>query len=198
MSAIEAPSRLTVRPAPRAGLTRGFGSRGGLLVLAAAVLLCACAAPAQRANMEVGATVLAKKNQHAVAVSVTGGQETENAGSVVADRDFKAAVESSLERSGAFGSVQASAADAGFTLSANIIELRRPIFGSSFTVELEVGWTLTRRLDGAVLLRKAIRTGHTATMSDAFSGAKRMQLAVEGAARNNIESFLKELAGVTL
>lgn len=186
------PHRVTTLAAPA-------GWVGRWLALAAAVLLAACAAPAQRANMEVGTVAAVKKNQHSVAVRTSGGQQADSAaGSGISDDDFKAAIEASLTRAGAFGTVQAAPAGAGYVLNASIIELRQPLMGFSFTVEMEVAWTLTRQSDGAVLLRKAIRSKHTATTSDAFAGVTRLRLAVEGAARSSIEAFLKELAGVQL
>jgi hypothetical protein len=46
--------------------------------------------------------------------------------------------------------------------------------------------------------RKAITGAHTATMSDAFVGVKRLQLAVEGAARANITQGLTGISEVVL
>ncbi len=169
-----------------------------LLLGAAVVALAACGTPAQRTSMEVPGVAAAKKNNHSVTVNVSGGQKSDgNAGIGIVDADFKAAIEASLLRAGAFGSVQASG-PAGYTLSANIIELRMPAMGFSMTVDLEVAWTLARSSDGAVLMRKAVRNSFTAGVSDAFAGVTRVRLAVEGAARGNVQLFLKELEGVAL
>lgn len=170
---------------------------GRALALGAALLMLgACGTPAQRANMEVAGVAAPKKNNHAVVVAVSGGQQAEGAGVGIVGADFKAATEASLQRAGAFGSVQASAAGAGYALNANIIELRMPGMGFSMTVDMEVAWSLTRLGDGAVLMRKAIRNSYTASVSDAFAGVTRVRLAVEGAARENIQKMLKELEAV--
>lgn len=176
----------------------GWAAR--LLALATAVLLAACAAPAQRANMEVGAPpVQARANDHTVAVRVSGGDQPDNADFAgIPNDEFKAAIEASLKRAGAFGNVLSSPAGAGYVLNASIVGVRRPAMGFSFTVDMEVAWTLTRQRDGAALLRKAITSTHTATTSEAFAAVTRLRLAVEGAARKNIESLLKQLAAVEL
>ena len=74
------------------------------------------------------------------------------------------------------------------------MRLSKPVFGWAFTVELEVAWSLTDRRDGTVLLRRAIVSSGTASVADAFVGATRLRLAVEAAARSNIEQMLRGLS----
>ena len=45
-------------------------------------------------------------------------------------------------------------------------------------------------------MRKAILSSYTANMSDSFAGVTRLRLAVEGAARENIASGLKEISNL--
>jgi hypothetical protein len=68
----------------------------------------------------------------------------------------------------------------------------------NFTVALEAGWSLVRTSDSKVVLRQVIKSSHTATMGDSFAGVKRLQLAVEGAARANIEQGLAAIAALDL
>jgi hypothetical protein len=140
------------------------------------------------------AVALAPRNDYAVRVNVTGGNDTTAmTSSNIADADFKAAIEASIVKAGLFKTVQALPG-APFELNAMIVQISKPIFGASFTVDLEVAWSLTRTNDQAAILRKVIRSSHTATMSDAFVGVTRLRLAVEGAARKNIDSAIQEIA----
>ena len=79
-----------------------------------------------------------------------------------------------------------------------ITQLNKPTFGLSFTVEMEAGWSLTKVSDKSVVMRKAIKSSHTATMSDAAVGVTRLKMAVEGAARNNIAQGLQAIAELNL
>jgi len=133
----------------------------------------------------------------AVLVTVAGGQQTSALdGPHIADPDFKSAIEASLTNARAF-QPQASGSTARYALRANIVRLTKPMWGGTFTVELEVAWTLVDQQQNKVLLRKAITASGTATMAEAFAGATRIRLAVEAAARANIEQLLRELATVT-
>jgi hypothetical protein len=165
-------------------------------VLSVAVLVSSCASPANPAAMEVSTPrVQLKKNDYSVNVSVTGGQETDAlSSSNISNADLKAAIEASLTKSGAFQRIQA-APDAQYELTARIIELSKPSLGFSFTVELEIGWSLLRTRDKAVLIRKAIRSTHTTGMSESFAGVTRLRMAVEGAVRKNIDLFIQEVTG---
>lgn len=80
-------------------------------------------------------------------------------------------------------------------MGAVIADLSKPTFGFSFTVDLEVGWTVVRAREGAVLFRKSIKTSHTVGAMESFAGVTRLRLAVEGAARKNIESFIADFGG---
>ena len=68
------------------------------------------------------------------------------------------------------------------------------LFGGAFTVTLETGWALTKASDKSVVMRKAVRSSHTAQMSDSFVGVTRLRLALEGAVRNNISQGLQAIS----
>lgn len=179
-------SRLRTLPAARLG------------VAALGLVLASCASaptiPAMQADTPAAAVAMAPG---AVTVAVSGGQATSALdGPNLADEDFRSAVAASLTRARAFESV-AERPGARYALRANIVRLVKPLWGGTFTVELEVGWTLVDQSQGdRVLLRKAIASSGSATMADAFVGATRIRLAVEAAARANIELLLRELATV--
>jgi hypothetical protein len=71
------------------------------------------------------------------------------------------------------------------------------MFGGSFTVKMEAGWTL-KRASGATVWQESIKSEHTATMGDAMVGVTRLRLATEGAARNNIATGLAKIGQLNL
>jgi len=85
-----------------------------------------------------------------------------------------------------------------YELAVTVTQLDKPLFGGSFTVTMETAWSLTRSSDRAVIMRKAVRGSHTATMSDAFVGATRLRLALEGAVRDSITQGLLAISQQSL
>ena len=85
-----------------------------------------------------------------------------------------------------------------YELAVTVIQLSKPVFGFTFTVDMEAGWSLTRLDGGQVAFRKVIKSSHTATMSDAFAGVERLRLALEGAARENIRQGITAIAALDL
>ena len=168
-------------------------------LLATALVLAGCATPANQQAMTVAKPV-AVKNQHPFTVSVTtsGGAATGSAeSSNISNDDLKTAIETSIKESKLFKEVvQGSAGQ--YQLNVAVTQLDKPMFGASFTVTLETAWTLVRASDKAVVWRKAIKGAHTATMSDAFVGVTRLRLALEGAARANIEQGIAGVSDVTM
>jgi len=162
----------------------------GLLLLAAA-----CATPPTTGAMQASlASVTVPTAPGAVTVTVRGGQPTSDVeGANLGDADLKAATEATLVNARAFQRV-GDDPGARYLLSATIVHVARPVFGTSFTVDVDVGWSLLDRAQGKVLLRKGITTSGTATMSDAVVGATRGRMALEAATRANLEQLLRELA----
>lgn len=152
-----------------------------------------CAAPASREAMSAtaaqagaAAPMAVRAQPYSVRVVTSGGATTGAMDSSnVGNEDLKAAIESSIRDSKAFREV-VQEADGQYELAVNIIQLNKPMFGLSFTVDLEAGWTLTRTNDRQLVFRQVIKSTHTAGVSDAFAGVTRLRLAVEGAVRKNI------------
>lgn len=164
----------------------------------AAAGLTGCASPAERSAMVPASVSVAQKHDASVSVRTSGGSDTGAMDSSnIADPDLKAAIEEGISKHGLFKQIiQGKGAD--YELSVSIIQLDKPIFGASFTVTLEAGWTVTRLSDRNIVLRKSIRSTHTAGMGDAFAGVTRLRLAVEGAVRSNIQQGLEEISRLKL
>jgi len=173
--------------------------RSAAFALVLALALGGCATPADRKAMTVDKTAtVARQHPASVAVTVRGGAETSaTTGSNVSDADLKAALEASITETRAFREVvQGRSGD--YELTVSVTQLSKPMFGFSFTVEMEAGWTLTRVSDGRQVWRKAITSTHTVSANAAFAGATRLRMAVEGAAKANISQGLAEIGGLAL
>ena len=74
------------------------------------------------------------------------------------------------------------------------MSVAQPLLGLDMTVTTHVRYTLKDTQSGSVVLDKMLVASYTATVGDAFVGAKRLRLANEGSARKNIGLFLEELS----
>lgn len=160
--------------------------------------LSGCASPANRQAMTTGDLATTKKFPYSVAVRIAGGDETGAMDSSnVSDQDFQAAIEESIIQTNLFQRI-VQGKDGDYELSVTIVHLNKPIFGATFTVDMEASWVLVKASDRSIAMRKSIRSTHSATFGDALVGVTRLRLAVEGAARKNIEQGLKDIAALTL
>lgn len=125
--------------------------------------------------------------------SETGVMDSSN----VSSADLKAAIETSITKSNLFKSVvQGKSGD--YDLTVTVTQLDKPVFGGAFTATLETGWSLTKVSDKSVVMRKAVRSSHTAQLSDSLMGVTRLRLALEGAVRNNISQGLQAISDLPL
>ncbi len=176
-------------------------SHRGTALIGALVLtsfLTACSSPANREGMTPQALAVSKHFSYNLSVQTSGGNETGALDSTnISDADLKAAIEKAVVQSRLFkGIVQGNAGD--YELSVRVASLTKPVFGLTFTVEMETGWSLIKRSDRSVVMRKSITSSGTATTSDAFAAVTRLRLAVEAAARDNISQGLKSIAELNL
>lgn len=168
---------------------------GATLVVA---LLAGCATPADRAAMTPTLSLAAKQHPYSVSVATSGGAATDAMGSSnVSDADLKAALESAITSSKAFREI-VQGRSGQYELVVRMISLNKPVFGLTFTVDMETGWTLTKLGDQQPVMQRVIRSSHTATTSDAFAGVTRLRLAVEGAVRANIQQGLTAVSALAL
>lgn len=137
------------------------------------------------------------RNTHAgaVAVAVTGGRQTNPLwASQVSNEDFKHAVEDSLLRYRVFSRVQTSGAD--YRIEVALKELKQPFVGFTFTVSAKVYWRLTNARSGKVVWQQTIDRHFTAGIGD-IHDAQMLELANEGAIRENIKAALQEIGQLT-
>ena len=167
-------------------------------IAAITLLLGACASPADRAAMTPQDLVVSKHHPYSLRVQTGGGAETGAMDSSnIADTDLKAAIEDAVVKSKLFKTI-VQGSDGDYELSVRVTSLSKPLFGATFTVELETAWSLTRVSDRSAVMRKSVKSSGTATMGEAFAGVTRLRMAVEAATRNNISQGLKAVAELIL
>lgn len=171
--------------------------RFATLVILGAVL-AGCAAPVARQDMVPADIVVARQHPYSVLVRTSGGSETGAMDSSnISDADLKAAIEDSIGKSRVFKAV-VQGSDGDYELNVRIVMLSKPLFGTTFTVELETAWSLVRVADRSVVMRKSFLTKGVATMDEAFAGVTRLRLAVEKAARENVAQGLRAIGDLNL
>jgi hypothetical protein len=169
-----------------------------LVVVTFISVLTGCGSPAKREAMIPQGAAASKSHPYSVIVQTNGGSETGALESGnISDMDLKAAIEDAISQKRVFTKiVQGSGAD--YELSVRVINLSKPVFGTTFTVDMEAAWTLTKTADNSIMMQKSIKSTGKATMGDAFVAATRIRLAVENAARENIDQGLKAIMGLSL
>ncbi|VAW74290.1 hypothetical protein MNBD_GAMMA14-1779 [hydrothermal vent metagenome] len=169
-----------------------------LWVCAVVLWLAGCASPATRQALIVDDTSFNVKNPYSVNVSTSGGGETGAMDYVnISNENLASAIEESIAKSGLFSSV-VKGNDADYKLNVSLVSMSKPMFGLDFKIDMEMAWSLVNAKTGKAIMRESIKSSYTATPSDAFIAAKRVRLAVEGAAQNNIRQGLQKIAGLSL
>lgn len=98
---------------------------------------------------------------------------------------YRSALVDALVRSGLVDSIGNSTLD----LNVQILSLNEPLFGGDFTVTIRSLWILRSNACSDVL-RKQITSEYTAKLSDNLIGVSRLNMASEGAVRQNIKDGL--------
>lgn len=176
---------------------RIFRSLLGLSACVALALLSGCATASNPTPLAATEFVPQQKHSSTISVSATGGSETSSVGaSQISNAAIVESVSQTIRQSGLFAQVVA-AAETNYRLEVHLVRLQQPMFGGTFTVQLEMNWRL---LDpaGNPVWQKAVISSGTATMGDAFVGVTRLRLANENALRANIRDALTQIGALQL
>jgi hypothetical protein len=157
----------------------------------AASLLGGCASASRPAAISTTLVMPVHKSTGDVSVTVSGGIAPE-----ISNDAFAQALRDSIERSGTFAKVSPSGAR--YQLKALIGRVDHPSAGVSFTVKMDVSYTLIETQASKALWTQTIPTEHTAHFSDAVLAATRLRRAEEGAAKANLEQALTQIATLNL
>lgn len=169
-----------------------------LAVVIITLAVAGCSTPANRAAMTPQSIEINKHHPYSVRVQTSGGSETGAMDSSnISDTDLKAAIEDSITQSRLFKTV-VQGSDGNYELSVRVTSLSKPVFGTTFTVEMESAWSMIKNSDRSVVLRKSVKSSGVATMGDAFAAVTRLRLAVQMAAKENINQGLKAIGELNL
>lgn len=173
-----------------------------LFRLAAVAILgmtvAACSQPARTDAMIANvteATVVKPDSplkQSMTVAGVTGGEETSPLWtSEVGNEGFLEALTLSLQQH-----TMLATSNGVMTLRVTLVELDQPLAGFDMEVTSTVRYVVEHQTKG-VVFDETIKHAHLQDFSSAFVGSKRLQLANEGAIRNNISLFIERIIAVS-
>jgi hypothetical protein len=173
----------------------------GIVLTAVSLLMTGCASPATVQGMQPQSLALqALQNKHPFSVSVqaAGGEETNPLWtSEISNEAFAQAIREGIAESGLFRSV-ITAGDGDYLLEVSIVNVDKPVAGFDMTVNMAASWKLTHVATRKIVFQDVIYKSYTATVGNAFAGIKRLRLAQEGAARENIQEGLNRISRLKL
>jgi hypothetical protein len=166
-----------------------------VLLIFISVLFSRCATAASIDGMTVKDYKVEKQIGDQVFIkSVTGGKKTNPLWiSKISNENFEEAFKKSVLESNVFSKVS-SVIDDDWVLEVNIISVDQPFIGFTFMVNTLIEYKLYNK--NKLVFSKSINQSGKATISDAFYGVKRLRLANEISARNNIKELLQSLKEV--
>jgi hypothetical protein len=157
-----------------------------------------CATPAGEKGMVVEYMPEMKKNPFTVSVIVQGGSETGTSDLPnISNEDFAKAIEESIIIYGPFSKVS-DVQQSNYELRVMIVDLSRPIYGYVNTVEMEAAWSLMHLTSHSMVMQRSIKSSGTAYPGDRLIAVKRIGVAVERAAEENIRKGLIDISKLDL
>lgn len=150
------------------------------------ITLAGCSSPVSKEAVVVHSILGGVQHNKTVSITTQGGSET-GAMDVpnISDVDLADAIKESIIENKIFTKVIQNG-ESDYQLNVSIINMSKPMFGASFTVQIEAAWSLIDLKTDKVVMRELITSSHTANFTDAFAGVTRFRLAVEGAVKENI------------
>ena len=157
-----------------------------------------CSSPVSKEAIVVSQIAASKHHEKSISVVTQGGNETTAMDSTnISDEELATAITESITRNKLFQQViQGGQSD--YQLNVSIINMSKPVFGLTFTVQMEAAWSLIDLKDNSVVMRETINSSHTASFSDAFAAVTRLKMAVEGAVKENIRLGLTKISQLEL
>ena len=169
-----------------------------LIIAPLVVWLSSCASPANKQELIASEISYGVHHPYSVSVVAAGGGETDAVGYTnITNEDLAWAVEESIVKTGLFSSV-VKGNNADYKLSVTLVSMTKPMFGASFTIHMEMSWSLVNLKTGDAVMRESIHSSHTTSAGAAFAAVTRIRMAVEGAAEENIRKGLQKVAELSL
>lgn len=169
-----------------------------LLLIVLLALTAGCASGVRPSAMVPQDFSVAVQSSRSVHASVSGADETDPMwGSQLSSSAFHEALVAAIQRSGVFATV-VSGPEADYQLRVRLVDLDQPFAGFNMTVGLTCKWTLVNEATGDSVMEATITSEHTAKVGDSLVGVKRLRIAREGAARENIREGIERVSRLTL
>jgi len=166
-----------------------------IIVIATLSILLANCAPNLRMVVDDPQVQFANSGKIIYIGTVTGGQgDSFWMGARIDKNEFRNALIGSAEKSGLFQLCPDTQSPHDYELTARIMSQDQPAFGFNMTTTLKVKYTLKNTTTNEIAFDKLIISSFTATPSDAFIAAARLNAANAGAVRENIKQILTELS----
>ena len=166
-----------------------------IIPIALALMLNACSSGARMSAMVVPLTaenIITEENklyQSMELGEVSGGKKTNPMWtSQIGNEEFQQALLNSLKAHALI-----SVGDAKYKLTAKLLKIKQPLIGFSLTVRSTIQYELLEMQTQKVVYDKVVDVEYTAEFGDAMLGSKRLQLANEGAIKDNISQFITSL-----
>ena len=157
-----------------------------------------CSSPVSKEAIVVSQIAVSKHHDKTVSISTQGGSETTAMDSTnISDEELSAAITESITRNKLFQKVIQNG-HSDYKLNVSIINISKPVFGLTFTVQMEAAWSLIDLNDNSVVMRETINSSHTTSFSEAFAAVTRLKMAVEGAVKENIRLALTKISQLEL
>jgi hypothetical protein len=160
--------------------------------------LSGCATPVSHEALVPGTLQVATHHPQSISVVASGGTETSAAGKPqVSDTELQQAVAAAITQTKTFSRV-VDGKSGDYILTVTVFDVTQPSFGFTFTVGVEMGWTLARADNGAKVWQESIKSEHTVGTGEAFVAVTRLKLATEGAIRDNVKQGLIKLSALSI
>ncbi|WP_433834977.1 hypothetical protein [Flavobacterium anhuiense] len=163
------------------------------LIVFVSIFFTSCASGATIEGMTVKDYKTEKKVGDKIFIkSVTGGKKTNPLWtSKISNENFEEAFKKSVVESEVFSKITSITNDDDWVLEINLVSVDQPFFGATFTVKTAIEYKLYYQ--NKLMFSKNIKQSGSARTSDALIGVKRLRLANEVSAKNNIKEFLQSL-----
>lgn len=166
-----------------------------ILLLSCVFMLNACASGARMNAMTVSTspeTIITEDNilfQSVELADVSGGKKTNPLWtSQIGNAEFQEALLNSLK-----AHAMISVGEVKYILTAKLEKIKQPFIGISMTVKSSIHYELKEVSTQKIIFSETIDEKYTAAFGDALLGAKRLQLANEGAIKVNISTLITKL-----
>jgi hypothetical protein len=161
-------------------------------------ILAGCASPSIDSSALVPTDAIVRRiHGGTVNISASGAHETNPRWFLlVSNENLREALETSVLRYGIFSRVIQSS-DTNYRLDVALLGLKQPWFGASLKVTAEMSWKLTDVHSGRILWQQDTTCPYTAAFGEALQATNRLEIANEGAIRENIKAGIEQMADLS-